>query len=197
MSRRGKSVALCSAAAGLVVLVGTAIAAKSWIVEEWYIRRLERGSLDEQVAAAERLAELRSVRAVPALLGALRTELRRRCSSLPVNSMGMVSFIGDPDNLLGERGVRIRKALVKIGKPATLDLLKDLRDEPDSVIDSLADSEVSTALMEIYDAHGPLPPEDRLTSAAEILLRKLRDDPAQAPQVRQVSAQVLEKRYSR
>ncbi len=67
VQRRGKSIAISTVAVGVVVLVAAGFAAKDWIVEEWWIHKLQTGDVDEQTHAAKRLGELESIRAVPFL----------------------------------------------------------------------------------------------------------------------------------
>jgi HEAT repeat protein len=65
--RRGRLLAWGSVVGGLVVLVAGGVATKDWIVEEWYLRQFESGDLKEQRLAAERLAEMGSLRVLPRL----------------------------------------------------------------------------------------------------------------------------------
>src|SRR2546427_9381966 len=68
MRRRGRTIALSTVTIGLVVLAALGFAAKDRLSEEWYLWRLEVGSEEEEADAAEELGELRSVRAVSALV---------------------------------------------------------------------------------------------------------------------------------
>jgi hypothetical protein len=75
MSRsRGKVLALSTVGVGVVVIVAAGFAGKDWIREEWYLRRLEWGDMDDQIVAADKLSEMRSVRAVPILVAKLEAE---------------------------------------------------------------------------------------------------------------------------
>src|SRR5437867_2340906 len=69
MNRKSKTFALSTAVLGLVVLVAAGIAAKDTIREQWYLHRLENGAEEEQIVAAEKLGDMRSIRAIPLLLG--------------------------------------------------------------------------------------------------------------------------------
>jgi HEAT repeat protein len=112
----GKLLALSTAAVGVVVLVATGFAAKDQIREEWYIWRLEKGSELEQAAAAEKLGQMRSVRAVPALFEAARH----------VEASGNRTAFSD--------------ALIHIGKPAVPDLLRAASDGPGPLWDLARDA---------------------------------------------------------
>ena len=68
---RGKRVAFTTAALGVLVLLGAGIAARTWLLEEWYLHQLAAGGQAEKMAAAKRLGELKSLRAVPILIDTL------------------------------------------------------------------------------------------------------------------------------
>lgn len=74
VNQRGKVIALSTVAEGLVVLV----AAKDWIVEEWYIHNLESTEEKVRLRAVDALADVKSVRAVPHLIRLLANEKRER-----------------------------------------------------------------------------------------------------------------------
>ena len=67
---RGKLVAWYSVTLAVVVLAACGFVFRDAFVEEWYIRRLRSGDEKEVEAAAEKLVEVGSVRAVPYLLEA-------------------------------------------------------------------------------------------------------------------------------
>jgi len=72
VNRRGKIVALATVGVGVVVLVAAGFAAKGRIREEWYIHQLQSANEETRLHAAERLGELKSLRAVPELIRMLR-----------------------------------------------------------------------------------------------------------------------------
>jgi hypothetical protein len=76
MPARGKTVALTAALAAFAVLAGAAYASRDVVREHWYIFRLHSTDRDTQTAAARQLAALRSLRAVPHLLEAIRRDDR-------------------------------------------------------------------------------------------------------------------------
>ena len=70
----------------LVVCVGLGVGAwatRDALVEWWYLRRLEHGTLEEQKSAAQVLAELRSEKAIPLLVARFRDAAFRGQFSLP------------------------------------------------------------------------------------------------------------------
>jgi HEAT repeat protein len=67
-ARRGRAITRTTVALGLAVLVGAGFAAKDRIREEWWLHKLRTGDSRERTAAAEGLARLGSIRAVPILL---------------------------------------------------------------------------------------------------------------------------------
>ncbi len=71
-ARRAKAVTLSAATIGVCVLLACAFAFRDRIAEQWWLYKLESGELEEQKVAAERLAEMGAVRAVPVMLGILR-----------------------------------------------------------------------------------------------------------------------------
>lgn len=184
MKRRGKVVACSTLAVGLVVVIAAGVGARGRITEQWYLWKLEKGSDDEQVVAAAALGNIRSVRAVPILLTKLMGQVAAKRNT---------EYIGSHEGLLGERGHAFHKALVKIGKPVTLSLLKARRDYNDS----WAAVCLAPTLLGIY----PCPECSQLRghrqrSCDELVLQQLRDDPSEAPAVRQTATEVLEKDYS-
>ena len=65
---RGKVVAWCSVALGAVVLAVCGFVFRDAMIERWYIHQLRSGDEGKRKAAAEKLGEMGSVRAVPYLL---------------------------------------------------------------------------------------------------------------------------------
>ena len=64
---RGRLLAFSTAMLGLMVLVAAGMAARDWMLEEWYLRKLENGDEKQQFVAAQKLGEMGSERAVPLL----------------------------------------------------------------------------------------------------------------------------------
>ena len=64
MRRRGKIIALSSAAVGIVVLVAAGVVGKDWMREEYYAWRLSWGNAAEKQQSAGRLLELNPNRAI-------------------------------------------------------------------------------------------------------------------------------------
>jgi len=78
MKHRGKVIALSTAAVGVAVLVVTAVAARGYVVGQYYIRELRSPDEAVRLRAAEALGEMRSTRAVPHLIRLLEQEKRER-----------------------------------------------------------------------------------------------------------------------
>jgi hypothetical protein len=93
----------------MVVLLVGAIAFKDRIAEEYWLWKLESEYREEQEVAAERLEELRSVRAIPGLL--------KLCAANPVirRSIAQTDLRGRADP--PRRGIDIAR-WVKTGQPA-------------------------------------------------------------------------------
>ena len=68
--------AVLAAIAGIAVVCSFAFTCRERIRELWYIHRLSSADERTRAAAAERLADLKSVRAVPYIMQALREERR-------------------------------------------------------------------------------------------------------------------------
>lgn len=73
MKRRDRFLTLTIVAIGLAVLVGAGIASKDRVLEEWWIHKLKNGAEKERMAAAERLADMGSVRAIPVIAQLLQS----------------------------------------------------------------------------------------------------------------------------
>ncbi|MBI4583848.1 MAG: hypothetical protein HY717_07475 [Planctomycetes bacterium] len=65
---KGRLVALAAASAGLITLLGTGLASKDFLVEQWWLYRFGSGSDVEKRVAIAKLGERRSVRAIPRLI---------------------------------------------------------------------------------------------------------------------------------
>ena len=74
--RSGKRVAVAATIVGLGVVAAFFVAAKEPIEEYWQIHRLKSPDEATRLAAADRLAEMKSLRAVPYLIEAIRAEKR-------------------------------------------------------------------------------------------------------------------------
>jgi len=112
---------------GLVVIIATGFALKDWIREEWYLYRLTQGDEKAQRAAAERLGEMRSVRAVPLLADRLVVRSDEHVGDrVPVG----VSPMGVEHATVVESWdycQHIQKALVNIGAPGVPVLLERMK----------------------------------------------------------------------
>jgi len=161
-----------------VVFVAAGIAAKDWIREEWWLWKLEKGNKEEQEGAARTLGGMRSVRAVPLLINALRQAADLRLEAKAAREPpGLGSVLAASDWYLGEHGVRFRKALIEIGRPATFELLKAIRDRGQASVFALA--HLGQTLVQIHD------------SEFEVLLLGLKEDPSQPSSVHQVAVELL------
>ena len=74
MRHRGKTIALSTVAFGVAVLVATVVAARGYVVEQYFIRELWSPDEAIRLRAAEALGEMRSTRAVPHLIRLLEQE---------------------------------------------------------------------------------------------------------------------------
>jgi HEAT repeat protein len=180
MTPRGKAIALSTAAVGLVVLVMAGIVAKDRILEEWYLHKLRLGDDQEKLYAAEKLAEIKSVSAVPALLGCLRVELHGRSTAYSQWT-------------LGEQACRLQESLARIGKPALPDLLRAVGNE-----DAFVAFVAASSLEWVYYQKKPSGiggPGCRvnLNWCIDPVVRFLRDDEKQTKEVRQTAAEALKK----
>ena len=181
VNRRGKAIALSTAAVGLVVLVAAGIAGKDWILETWYLRQLMCGSDHEKLYAAEKLAGIRSVRAVPALLFCLQEELRGRSDASLQWTLSGQAF-------------HLQGCLARIGKPALPTLLRAIGDD---------DTFVAASTLEwVYYRKRPSSlggPGSRIHGGwcIDPVLRFLRDDEYQSEQVREAAAEALVRLESR
>src|SRR5262245_34435502 len=73
-TKRARWVVAGLAALGAATLAGGAYAARGAAVEWWWIRKLRSPEAAERAAAAEKLVELKSLRAVPHLIEAMRRD---------------------------------------------------------------------------------------------------------------------------
>ncbi len=129
MATRGKIVALSTVAVGVVVLIVAAIVGKEWIREEWYLWRLDKGGEQDQMLATQKLGEMRSARAVKPLMAKLKqvaVARRRLCTG---DKDAIEDLLGELEEKESEDDRSFAAALIKIGKPTTLEVLKALVDE--------------------------------------------------------------------
>ncbi len=149
VKRRGKSIAISTAVIGVVVLVAAGIVSKDRIIEDWYIWRLEKGSEEAQVAAVERLGNMKSVRAMLALARAFQLKYHQPDSRSQRLLMGhclkAFAMIGEPaaralvgwwrrttdDSVAEDEALAL--ALWAIGTDAVPAITEALQDENDTV----------------------------------------------------------------
>ena len=160
---KGKNVALTALALGLLVVVGAgAMVFKDRLLENSYIQSLKRGDPRERSAAANKLGEMKSVKALPSLLDALRED----CANLRPET--------NP----------IQRALIRVGKPALRKLIESLNDS-----DRMFQRCAGEAIKEIYVTEdtwrGKCWP-----SLVEVLEAVERDDGLSA-EVRQAASKVV------
>src|SRR2546422_5775207 len=113
MANKGKVLALRIASLGVIVLVSAGFMVKQRLLERWYLWRLEKGSEAEQFVVAGKLGDMRSMLAVPVLIEVLQKDPHKYFHGC-----------GDP------RSQPLRRALVEVGKPATLEILKAWEEFP-------------------------------------------------------------------
>lgn len=88
MLRRGKLIAVVTLVAGAVVATIGVWLAWPRIVEEWYLARLDSRDPAVRLDAALRLAEGRSLRAIPRLMELIEKESRERADVSPRTPVG-------------------------------------------------------------------------------------------------------------
>ncbi len=188
VNRRGKLVALSTAAVGIVVMVAAGIAANDRIREEWWLWRLSVGDPDEEAGAAQELGRLRSVRAVPLLVAALRRTALPEPAKLSRVPSRHATLHDDNGWEPGEYATRFRKALVEIGPPATFEVLKAIRDW-----DRTKRHAAIFTLIEMYSglkcASGSI--KNLRLSTFEGILLGLKGDWSQSPDVCHVATELL------
>ena len=109
---KGKTTALWTLVLGILVLTALGIGSRDRVLVELYARALKSGSVEEKLRAARELGKMKSVKAVPVLLEALKQAM--------APNRGSIS-----DSLRRA----IRGALLSIGEPAMLCLMRGLKDE--------------------------------------------------------------------
>ena len=85
--RRARAVTLSLAALGVCVVVACAVVFRDVAVEQWYLWKLDSHDEATRLLAAEKLGELKSVRAVPRLIELIEEEEREKVS-LWASSLG-------------------------------------------------------------------------------------------------------------
>ncbi|HEX9284178.1 MAG TPA: HEAT repeat domain-containing protein [Nitrospirales bacterium] len=126
-SRRGKHFAVAVLALGVATLIGTGLASRDTILEEWYLHQLV--SIDEKTwrPASDWLVEHGFLRTARRLL-----ELCRKLMSMPGAELGGSpvnnSLIVAPDTLK-KLALKMRREIV----PVLLDALKDRSPQPGGV----------------------------------------------------------------
>ena len=78
MTRNKRAVISVAIVAGIAVVVASGFTLTGPVIEQWYLWKLESEDEEERRTAVERLADMRSVRAVPRLLSMLRTESKHQ-----------------------------------------------------------------------------------------------------------------------
>ena len=179
MTQPSKLLVLSTAAVGLVVLVGAAIALKDRIREEWWTRKLEIDDGDGGAVAAVTLGNMHSVRAIPALLRAIH------------HSPWKLTWKQSPDHV-PPKPVAIGRALVAIGKPGAPVLIGEVTQQRGP-----ARNVALTALKRLYEeqvwqlgiAQGKEPEEGEDL----LILKTLADSPEVEVEVRQAAAEALKR----
>jgi len=117
--KRGKRVAAIAAALGTAMLLGAAFAGRGAIVEQWWIWNLRSPEAADRYAAAEKLVELKSARAVPHLVEAVRADKTEDIRKFVVRKYRPVSTKGRRhDNVSVRAATPLLLALWNIGEPA-------------------------------------------------------------------------------
>ena len=145
MPRRGKRIAVLSLVTSAVVATIGGWLARPRLVEEWYLLRLDADDYAVRLDAANRLAERRSLRAIPHLMDVIEKESRERALVISKSTIGDDPWI---------RFTPIVHALYRIG-PAGMKRLEEavLRAQP------LHGSTVDPLVHYVRSLHEP--PKDR------------------------------------
>jgi hypothetical protein len=133
-----RKVALVAGVGAIGVLVAAGMVARGWVIEEWYLYKLDTGHEDDIKTAAKRLGDLDCERAAPYLVRHLskwteegKGTLIPRYVEVEIN--GEKTFFKEYDTVTGTWILNhdVKDALVQIGAaavPALLDALKRERD---------------------------------------------------------------------
>jgi hypothetical protein len=185
---RGRTIAGWSAVLGLVTAAVAGYLFRDSIREAWYIHELEIGSLEEKVAAAQRLGELKSARAAPALIEALQI----LCAEAEGESAKPYSAF--------------QQAMRQIGKPALLALVRAVPRGVSMISQDLDEMQSLDGAAGFYIfihetieiiSSGKTPPEILPRESSydfvdlQRILESLRDDPLASPELRQAAAESL------
>src|SRR5262245_21823676 len=104
-TERGKRTAAILTMAGIATILAGVIALRGRIREEWFLLELQKGDEEAKKAAAAKLADIRSARAVPHLMALLKA----------TDEEDLVDHRQSPPVLKVHYAA---KALVRIGSPA-------------------------------------------------------------------------------
>jgi len=177
---RGKRVVVATAVMAALVLLGTGLLCRDRLREEYWLRKLGGQPVEGKFLAAIRLGEMRSVRAVPALIREFPT-IVGKAETAPLRNHAYQVF---------------QEALVQIGTASLPRLVRSL---------APMDFERSDVCMLIQDAlqilylnipHREPAYAESVFYDVEALrraLRTMRDDPRAALEVREAAAYALEK----
>ncbi len=111
-------------AIGCLVIMVAGLAVKDKAAEQWYLWKLESGEESERISAAERLAEMRSSRAIPRLVELLCEYALRQPDRSP--RYGAAAYFPARRELPAHYSA---EALLKIGPPALPSLAEALANE--------------------------------------------------------------------
>jgi HEAT repeat protein len=120
MKGKGRSVALASAAAGLIVLMATGFVLRRALIERWYIDRLMTGDQVSRTQAANTLAEMKSVRGFEAaFLVHARSAQEKDLRGVALPGGGIAGTVEWEcamllfSRLMGDRGEEIKSFLIR------------------------------------------------------------------------------------
>ena len=119
---RGSRAALWFAGLGIAVLAVVAIIERNSIFERWCIHKLLTGNAEEQDLAIARLVGLKSVKAVFTVLEKASQSTPKVVEVHATSTQASYFYLRDWPGFVD----RLQEALVRIGKPGTLELLRGL-----------------------------------------------------------------------
>jgi HEAT repeat protein len=187
MSRRRKLCIGFLSGAAAAVAIALLSMRPNWLYEEWYIHRLQSAEVEQRIQAAEKLGEMQSVRAVPAILEAIQWARQLSDANPPEK---LASYIGSPEHFFGAEVWRLKEAIVRMGKPATLEVLRAIgmkgsTDGPLPIPQLILADIYSSDLRYLADQH------TGRGSLMEDLLKQIRDAPALSDEVRAAAGEAL------